>query len=109
MTEQSKRGRPPKSVEDRKRNNLTMRMRDATKEKLEREARANGRSLSEEAEARIEQSFHSDALRIEAANLAHAFGLRPFRQEHTEALASGGFLLVADDPELEFRIVDDAH
>lgn len=51
------RGRPPKAEGERKRNNLTMRLRDETKNKLQGAAAANTRSLSEEAEARLDRSF----------------------------------------------------
>src|SRR5690349_5265821 len=51
------RGRPPMPAESRKRNNLTMRLRDETRAALEERAAANGRSLSEEIEVRLEQSF----------------------------------------------------
>ena len=55
------RGRPPKSPADRKRNNVTIRMRDATRQGLEVQAAKNQRSLSEEAEYRIERSFTEEA------------------------------------------------
>ena len=51
------RGRPPKPAESRKRNNVTLRVRDETKALLERDAAQHQRSLSEEIEARIEQGF----------------------------------------------------
>jgi len=55
-----RRGRPPISPEQRKRNNVTLRLRDELKQKLEKGARATGRSLSEEMEFRLEQSSASD-------------------------------------------------
>lgn len=58
MVEKSKRGRgrPPKPASARKRNNVTIRLRDDTKHALERDAATNQRSLSEEIESRIERS-----------------------------------------------------
>lgn len=55
------RGRPPKPVAARKRNNLTIRLRDQTKAAIEKQAADNQRSLSEEAEHRLERSFDFDA------------------------------------------------
>lgn len=51
------RGRPPKSPEARRRNNLTIRIRDETRIALQRNANENQRSLSEEAENRLEYSM----------------------------------------------------
>jgi hypothetical protein len=56
------RGRPPKPEADRKRGNFTMRLRDATRYRLEAAASRNQRSLSEECEARVERSFHEEEL-----------------------------------------------
>lgn len=52
-----RRGRPAKPAEARKRNNLTMRLRDETKAALEREAARHQRSVSEEIEAIVEQAL----------------------------------------------------
>jgi hypothetical protein len=51
------RGRPPKPPESRRRNNLTIRIRDETRIALQRTANENQRSLSEEAENRLEHSM----------------------------------------------------
>jgi hypothetical protein len=51
------RGRPPKPPGERKRNNVTIRMRDELKAALEAAAVQNQRSLSEEIEGRLEQAF----------------------------------------------------
>ena len=48
-------GRPRIAKSDRKRNNVTIRMRDARKAELEKEASANQRSLSEEIEHQLEE------------------------------------------------------
>ncbi|MEQ9642504.1 MAG: hypothetical protein RIM84_20925 [Alphaproteobacteria bacterium] len=54
------RGRPPLNPAERRRNNVTIRMRDALKDQLQADANANGRSLSEEIEVRLEASFGAD-------------------------------------------------
>ena len=51
------RGRPRKLPESRKRNFVTLRLRDETKAALMQAAEANQRSLSEELEARIETAL----------------------------------------------------
>src|SRR5215831_8566711 len=51
------RGRPRKPPQARKRNFVTLRLRDETKAALARAAEVNQRSLSEELEARIEMSL----------------------------------------------------
>ena len=51
------RGRPAIKPSERKRNNLTFRVRDALKDELRFAAMEAGRSLSEEVEHRLEQSF----------------------------------------------------
>jgi hypothetical protein len=65
-----RRGRPPKPDAERKRRILAMRMRDATMATLTQRAAANGRSLSEEAEARIEHSLHAGDMLEQALDLA---------------------------------------
>src|SRR5437867_726083 len=50
-------GRPAKPARERKRNNLTLRIRDKLRDDLARAAESNQRSLSEETEARLERSF----------------------------------------------------
>jgi hypothetical protein len=53
-----KRGRPPKPEAERRSRNFTFRSRGRTHELLQSAASAEGRSISEEIERRIEQSFH---------------------------------------------------
>ena len=60
MEKKRKRGRPPKPVSALRRNNVTIRFRDQTKQMLQESAAKNGRSLSEEIEARIERSSADD-------------------------------------------------
>jgi hypothetical protein len=76
MTETPKRprGRPPKPEAERKRGNLTMRLRDATRLALEDAAAANQRSLSEECEARLEYSLRDQRLFDEAIDLEYGEG-----------------------------------
>lgn len=57
MAEPRRIGRPSLPAAERKRNNVTMRLRDETKARLEADARRNQRSLSEEIEWRLELSL----------------------------------------------------
>lgn len=50
-------GRPSIHQSKRRRNNVTIRMRDHMKKQMVAQAELNGRSLSEEIEFRLEQSF----------------------------------------------------
>lgn len=52
-----KRGGQPKPASERKRNNLTIRLIDELRAKLEAASRASGRSMSEEAAWRLTMSF----------------------------------------------------
>jgi hypothetical protein len=63
MTQEPKRrrGGQRKPAAERKRNNLTFRVRDQLRADLEQAAAANQRSVSEEIEHRIERSFVVDA------------------------------------------------
>jgi hypothetical protein len=70
----TKRGRPPKPPAARKRNNLTIRVRDKLKADLEANAAGNQRSLSEEAEFRLERSFSEESF------IDHALGGADMRQ-----------------------------
>lgn len=60
MEKKRRRGRPRKQAALRKRNNLTFRTRDGLREQLEKTAKENGRSISEEIEHRLQMSFHHD-------------------------------------------------
>jgi len=55
-------GRPPKAKEDRKAVNFTFRSRGQMRERLEKAAAASGRSISEEIEFRLNQSFDEERL-----------------------------------------------
>ena len=55
------RGRPRVSDETRKKNNVTIRMRDDLKTKVEQSAAGQRRSISEEIAARLDRSFDEQA------------------------------------------------
>jgi len=54
------RGRPPAPEAERRRSNLTLRVRSETRSALERAAAENARSLSEEAELRLDYSVRAE-------------------------------------------------
>jgi predicted HicB family RNase H-like nuclease len=54
------RGRPPLSAEQKKDRNLTFRTRNGLREKLAAAAEAHGRSISEEIEHRLNESFATE-------------------------------------------------
>jgi hypothetical protein len=60
MAEGKQRGRPPKTPGEAKRASFNTRLRSGLKEALEESARGAGRSLSEEIEFRLEQSFERE-------------------------------------------------
>src|SRR5262245_44499005 len=55
-------GRPPKAEKERKAVNFTFRSRGQMRERLQEAATASGRSISEEIEHRLEESFRSEEL-----------------------------------------------
>jgi hypothetical protein len=55
--QQRKRGRPPKAEDEVKRHPIGVRTTKALKEKIEDAAAGSGRSVAQEVEARLEQSF----------------------------------------------------
>jgi hypothetical protein len=57
MARDTRRGRPPKTPGEAKRAQFNTRLRPSLKAALDAAARANGRSVSEEVEARLEQSL----------------------------------------------------
>lgn len=67
-------GRPPKPESERKRNNLTIRIRDETRTALQHSATRNGRSVSEEVEGLIEGALQSQSMLADALDLT--FGRR---------------------------------
>jgi hypothetical protein len=69
------RGRPPVPAETRKRNNVTIRMRDELKAKVEQSADAHQRSISQEIERHLERSFDQDQRLEDVFGSADLFGL----------------------------------
>ncbi len=65
------RGRPPAPEAERRRVNVTLRLRNQTKEALERAANQNGRSLSEESEQRPDASVRSEGTAEEMLDFAY--------------------------------------
>ena len=63
-------GRPIKEVEEGERAALSLRVRPMIKKKLEEAADLNGRSLSQEAEFRLEHTFDRESLLSEVIKLA---------------------------------------
>jgi hypothetical protein len=63
-------GRPIKEVEEGERAALSLRVRPMIKKKLEQAADLNGRSLSQEAEFRLEHTFDRQSLLHEVLTLA---------------------------------------
>jgi hypothetical protein len=62
MPKETRRGRPPKTAGEAKRAQFGTRLRPSLKAALDAAAGENGRSLSEEIEARLEQSFALEEL-----------------------------------------------
>jgi hypothetical protein len=61
MSKEMRRGRPPKTLGEPKRAQFNTRLRPSLKKALDADAQANGRSLSEEIEFRLERSFSEEA------------------------------------------------
>lgn len=70
-TKKSRRGRPPLQATERRRHILSVRVRDETREQLEKAAKLNGRSLSQEAEAMIERAFDRPDLLPDVLEMAY--------------------------------------
>jgi hypothetical protein len=75
--ESKRRGRPRMDLAQRKRANLTFRVRDELRARLEAAARVGQRSISEEIEHRLEASFRDEELLI--TNLGGTAGQRIIR------------------------------
>lgn len=102
-----KRGRPALQPDQRKRNNVTLRLRDSTKAQLQHCAQAEGRSLSEEIESRLEGSFQTERSTYEEFGgelqyiLCRNFaGLARVVAEAREARAGNGPATWIDDPQI---------
>lgn len=85
------RGRPKLDPAERKRNNLTLRLRDETKAMLEESARKNQRSLSEEAEAGIEHSLRLQSNINEGLSLKYGPAAAGLLRLMGEAMMEAGF------------------
>jgi hypothetical protein len=59
-------GRPPKAEGERKASHITFRVRENLRERLQRAAEENGRSLSEETEYRLESTFRDQDVALRA-------------------------------------------
>lgn len=66
-----KTGRPTKTAKPGVRASLGLKVTAEIKDRLDRAARDNGRTQSQEAEVRLERSFDREDLRTEALTLAH--------------------------------------
>lgn len=62
-------GRPPKAPEKGRRQNYTFRMSDETRDRVIAAAAASGRSMSEELEWRVEESFREEDRRLTSSAL----------------------------------------
>ncbi len=60
MAKRKRIGRPPKPAKERKSVNFTFRSRGELREQLRRAAEVSGRSISEEIEYRLDQSFRDE-------------------------------------------------
>jgi len=70
MAKRKRVGRPPKPAEERRRSHFTFRTTDKLREQLRDAAAVSGRSISEEIEIRLLQSFRDDYIAEVAANAA---------------------------------------
>lgn len=95
MEKKRKPGRPPKSPGEPKRDHLWFRVRDELKEILGDAARANGRSVSEEAERWLEHWSDVRSLIGEAVDAAEIKEFGTYVREMKRALIQAG-----EDPDL---------
>ncbi|MCJ2086376.1 Arc family DNA-binding protein [Methylobacterium sp. E-005] len=72
MNEPKKRGRPPKPAAERRRHNQTFRCNDEMLARLQAVADKNQRSISEEVERRLEESFSNENLLEDLRSAAYA-------------------------------------
>ena len=62
MAKRKRMGRPPKPAKERRRSHFTFRTTDALREQLRAAAAVEGRSISEEIEWRLQQSFEREQM-----------------------------------------------
>ena len=70
MAKRKRVGRPPKPAVERRRSHFTFRTTDKLREQLRDAAGVSGRSISEEIEIRLLQSFRDEYIAEVAANAA---------------------------------------
>ena len=68
MAKRKRIGRPPKPAKERKSVNFTFRSRGDMRDRLRAAAAMSGRSISEEIEFRLEQSFQEERMAMAAVN-----------------------------------------
>ena len=90
-------GRPIKEADPGERAALSLRVRPIIKKKLEESAELNGRSLSQEAEFRLEHTFDRQGLLMEVMSLA-------FGKEWGDFLIFQGIRLKQFNPETSERL-----
>lgn len=85
----AKRGRPPMAKAERRRNIVSVRLRDDTLKELTKAAQKSGRSISQEAEFLIERAFFEDVLGATNVNLFRLYQLETFRALRTVLTKDG--------------------
>jgi hypothetical protein len=100
MAKDTRRGRPPKTLGEAKRAQFNTRLRPSLKAALDAAARANGRSVSEEVEARLEQSLTLETFLggRDALIMAATFALAGQRAAEHEGHPEWGLAQWRQDP-----------
>jgi hypothetical protein len=83
-------GRPALPASERKSKNLTFRSRTDLRKQLEQAARLSDRSISEEIELRLEQSFQNERSTLAALEFAYGAGLSGLLLAIGEAMNAAG-------------------
>jgi hypothetical protein len=91
----SKAGRPPKASGERRNDTITFRVRASLGDQLRRTAAKSTRSLSDEIEYRLEQSFAWEAAKINIDKLLEE-AKTARSAAHIQALREAGFQLVRE-------------
>jgi len=107
-TQRSRRGRPPKPQGERKRQNVTLRLREVAKEQLETAATNAGHTLSEEIQERLDMSLQDPRiyglLRLVAASIEfieryYKASIFESRAAHIAAVEAATNVLAKTQPE----------
>ncbi len=69
---------------------LSVRISPVVRKEIEKASAKSGRSISQEAETRLERSFFEDVLHSESTTLFRLYQLQTFRAVRTVLLAEGG-------------------